>query len=99
MHARISVMGKAARSKLSTTLAAENYQFLVALVEKGEAASLAEAVDEAVAQLRRSENRRRLAKATSAYFESLSPEELSEESSLANSMHKAAGAADFDREL
>jgi CHAT domain-containing protein len=99
MHARISVMGKASRSKLSTTVAAENYQFLVALVEKGEAASLAEAVDEAVAQLRRSENRRRLAKATSAYFESLSPEELSEESSLANSMHKAAGAVDFDREL
>jgi hypothetical protein len=38
-------MGKAARSKLSTTVAAENYQFLVALVEKGKAASLAEAVD------------------------------------------------------
>lgn len=92
-------MGKAARAKLSTTVAAENYRFLVTLVEKGEAASLAEAVDEAVEHLRRSENRRRLAKATSEYFESLSPEELSEETSLANSMHKAAAGVDFDREL
>jgi len=92
-------MGKAARSKLSTTVAAENYQFLVALVEKGKAASLAEAVDEAVEQLRRSENRRQLAKATSEYFDSLSPEELSEETSLATSLHKTAEALDFDREL
>jgi hypothetical protein len=92
-------MGKAARSKLSTTVAAENYQFLVTLVEKGEAASLAEAVDEAVEHLRRSENRRRLAKATSEYFDSLSPEDLSEETSMATSLHKAAEAVDFDREL
>ena len=95
----MTVMGKAARAKLSTTVAAENYTFLVTLVEKGQVASLAEAVDEAVAQLRRSENRRQLAKATTEYFESLSSEELSEETALANSMHKAAGAMDFDREL
>ena len=54
---------------------------------------------EAVAQLRRSENRRRLAKATSDYFDSLSSEELVEEKSLAASMHKAAQGVDFDREL
>jgi hypothetical protein len=95
----MSGMGKAARSKLSTTVAAENYQFLVTLVEKGEAASLAEAVDEAVEHLRRSENRRRLAKATSEYFESLTPEEVSEETALATSLHKAAGSVNFDREL
>jgi hypothetical protein len=95
----MSDMAKAARTKLSTTVAPENYQFLIALVEKGEAASLAEAVDEAVAQLRRSENRRRLAKATSDYFDSLSSEELVEEKSLAASMHKAAQGVDFDREL
>lgn len=92
-------MGKSARTKLSTTVAAENYRFLVTLVEKGEAASLAEAVDGAVEHLRRSENRRRLAKATSEYFEYQSPEELSEETSLATSLHRAAEAVDFDRDL
>jgi hypothetical protein len=40
-----------------------------------------------------------LAKATSEYFDSLSPEELSEETSLATSLHKTAEALDFDREL
>jgi hypothetical protein len=92
-------MNRAGRAKLSTTVAVENYQFLVALVKKGAAASLAEAVDEAVEHLRRSENRRRLAKATSEYFDSLTPEELGEERSLATSLHKAAKGVDFDREL
>ena len=92
-------MSKTGRAKLSTTVAAENYQFLVALVKRGEAASLAEAVDEAVEHLRRSENRRKLAKATSEYFDSLSSEELAEERSLAASLHEAAKGVDFDREL
>lgn len=95
----MSSVPKLVRSKLSTTVAAENYQFLIRLVKQGEAASLAEAVDEAISQLRRSSNRQRLAKATSDYFDGLSAEELSEESSLAADMHQAAGAVDFDREL
>jgi len=91
-------MSKAARAKLSTTVAAENYQYLTALVRTGKAKSLAEAVDEAVEQFRRIENRRRLARATSEYFESLTSEELADEQSLAESMSNATAGIDFDRE-
>lgn len=86
------------RAKLSTTLSHDNYQYLTALVRSGKASSLAEAIDEAVENLRRSENRRRLARATAEYFDALSPEAVAEESSLAESLHDAAGGIDFDRE-
>ena len=89
---------KTARAKLSTTLAPENYNYLTALVRSGRASSLAEAVDEAVENLRRSENRRRLARATAEYFDALSPEAVAEESSLAESLHDAARGIDFDRQ-
>jgi hypothetical protein len=88
---------KASRAKLSTTVAPENYHYLAALVKSGKANSLAEAVDEAVEHLRRSENRRRLARATAEYFESLSPEALAEEASLVESMGMATKGIDFDR--
>jgi hypothetical protein len=91
-------MAKTARAKLSTTVAPENYRFLTALVKNGKAGSLAEAVDEVVEQFRRIENRRRLATATSAYFESLTPEELADDQSLGESMSKAAAGMNFDRE-
>ncbi len=92
-------MNKAARAKISTTVAPENYRFLTALVKAGKARNLAEAVDEAVENLRRTQNRRRLAQATSAYFDSLTPEELAEEAATASSLHKAAKKIDFDNEL
>ena len=89
---------KAARAKLSTTVAPENYRYLTSLVKSGKVESLAEAVDEAVENMRRSENRRRLARATTEYFESLSSEARGEESALAESLHEAATGIDFDRE-
>jgi hypothetical protein len=89
---------KAARAKLSTTVAPENYKFLETLVESGKASSLAEAVDNAVAHLRRVQNRRGLAAATTAYFDSLSPEAVAEENALAESLHHAARGIDFDLE-
>lgn len=92
-------MNKAARAKISTTLAPENYRFLTALVKAGKARNLAEAVDEAVENLRRTQNRRRLAAATSAYFDALTPQELAEEEALASSLHQAAKKIDFDNEL
>jgi len=92
-------MSKAGRAKLSTTIAEENYRFLTTLVKSGKAESLAEAVDEVVEDFRKNENRRRLAKATSEYFDSLSSEELREERSLTASMHDMAKRIDFDREL
>jgi Arc/MetJ-type ribon-helix-helix transcriptional regulator len=92
-------MSRAGRSKLSTTISAENYRFLTSLVKSGKAESLAEAVDEAVENFRKSENRRRLAQATSEYFDALSPKELAEERSLAAAMHEMAKPIDFDNEL
>jgi hypothetical protein len=86
------------RAKLSTTLAPENYRYLAQMVKSGKAASLAEAVDEAVESLRRIENRRRLAQATAAYFESLSDEAMAEENSLSQSLSDAAKNIDFDHE-
>jgi hypothetical protein len=89
---------KPARAKLSTTVAPENYRYLAALVKSGRASSLAEAVDEAIENLRRAQNRHRLSQATAEYFDSLSPDALAEESSLAESLHEAANGIDFDRE-
>jgi hypothetical protein len=49
-------------------------------------------------QYKQAENRRRLSEATSDYFESLTAEELSEESSIAQSLSKAAAGIDFELE-
>jgi hypothetical protein len=92
-------MLKPARAKLSTTVAAENFEYLSGLVKHGKASSLAEAVDEAIEHMRRTENRRRLARATAQYFDSLSAEALSEERSIAESLRDAATGIDFDRDL
>ena len=87
-----------ARAKLSTTVAPENYEYLTQIVKSGKAASVAEVVDQAIENLRRAQNRRRLARATAEYFDSLSPDALAEESSLADSLGDAAAGIDFDRE-
>lgn len=89
---------KSVRAKLSTTVSAETYNYLSELVESGRVQNLAQAVDEAVEQMRKAENRRRLAQATAGYYVSLSSEEAAEESTLADSMHSAAGKINFDRE-
>jgi hypothetical protein len=86
------------RIKLSTTVAAENFTFLESLVSAGRAESIAEAVDLAIARLRRIENRARLESATVAYFESLTPQAQREEQSLARQLHLSAKGLDFDRE-
>lgn len=92
-------MNRAGRAKLSTTVAAENYQFLANLVKAGKVSSLAEAVDEAIENLRKRENRRRLAAATAEYFESLSPAAIAEENALADAMARGAEGIDFDNEV
>ena len=99
MSDKIGDMRKAARAKISTTVAPENYRFLTALVKTGKARNMAEAVDEAVENLRRTQNRQRLAQATSAYFDALTPEELAEEEALATSLHNATKNIDFENEL
>jgi hypothetical protein len=84
--------------KLSTTVAAENFIFLESMVSTGRTESIAEAVDLAIARLRRVENRARLEAATAAYFGGLSPEAQAEEQSLAEHLHLSTASLDVDLE-
>jgi hypothetical protein len=86
------------RSKLSTTVASENFTFLEGLVRTGRTSSMAEAVDLAIERLRVTENRGRLERATAAYFDGLSPENRAEEEMLARHLHASGGGIDFDAE-
>ena len=95
----MSASPKMIREKLSTTVSAETYRFLQEMVDQGEVANLAEAVDAVVDRIRRLENRRRLANATARYFEQLPPKATAEEHALAEDLSAAAGAIDFDREI
>ena len=90
---------KASRAKLSTTVAPENFEYLNSLVRSGQAASVAEAVDEAIEHLRRSENRRRLAAATADYYAALPPEAIEEDRVIVGSLRRSGKKVDFDREL
>jgi Arc/MetJ-type ribon-helix-helix transcriptional regulator len=92
------VATKVARAKLSTTVSPETFDYLTKLVESGKVRNLAEAVDEAVEQMRMRENRRRLAHATTEYYESLPGDGIAEEHALAESMRIAARKVNFNRE-
>lgn len=86
------------RMKLSTTVAAENFTFLENMVRTGRTDSIAEAVDMAIARLRRLENRARLEAATAEYFAGLSTKAEAEERKLASVLHSSAASLDFDLE-
>lgn len=70
------------RRKLSTTISPETHDYLEAMVRAGRAVTIAEAVDLAVARARRAENRARLERDTSAYFEGLPARAAREEAHL-----------------
>jgi hypothetical protein len=86
------------RQKISTTIAPENQAFLKSLIKRGQAATLAEAVDRSIAVARRAESRRRLEAATVAYYASLSGEALDEEKKLELAAGSASSLVDFDGE-
>ncbi len=86
------------RRKISTTVAPETHAFLEALVRRGKAANLAEAVDRAVASARRAESRRRLDSATAAYYDSLSGKSLRAEKRLEQAVSNASSKVNFDGE-
>jgi hypothetical protein len=94
-----TAQAKAARAKLSTTVAQETLEFLQSKVASGQAANLAEAVDTSIRRVRQLENRRRLAVATARYFDELEPQAAREESSIAQHLASAASGIDFDHEL
>jgi ribosomal protein S12 methylthiotransferase accessory factor YcaO len=86
------------RPKISTTIAPENRAFLNSLIKRGKAANLAEAVDSLIEEARRAERRKRLADATSAFYDSLSGAALKEERKLELAVGSAASRVDFDAE-
>ena len=87
------------RTKLSTTVAPDNYAFLERQVKSGAAANLADALDRSIAKVRQLENRSRLARATAQYFDQMNPEHAREEEALGRDMASAGTSVDFDHEL
>jgi len=85
------------RHKISTTISPQSAEYLQSLINGGEAANLAEAVDLAIDRLRSQENRERLAADTAAYFERMSEEEAAEERRLEAALAQSAMGIDFDR--
>ena len=83
------------RKKISTTISPEGYAFLRGLIRSGKAQNLAQAVDLTVEEVRALENRRKLAQATSDYFNNLTDEEIQEENELGAAI-SASSAIDID---
>jgi RNA polymerase-interacting CarD/CdnL/TRCF family regulator len=71
------------RLKLSTTVSPEGYAVLRDRIRSGKVRNLAQAVDLVVRELRRVENKRKLAHATAQYYETASEAAIDEENALA----------------
>lgn len=71
------------RVRVSTTIAPEAYETLERMIASGRARTLAQAIDVALEEVRRDENRARLEKMMSAYYENGSPEATDEENEIA----------------
>ncbi|MFQ5663069.1 MAG: hypothetical protein ACE5HL_04495 [Terriglobia bacterium] len=84
------------REKLSTTIAPESYAYLRSLIKARKARNLAEALDWALARLRRLDNRARLERDTAAYFARLSAKAAADESRLEAALDQVADEVDFD---
>ena len=80
------------RQKISTTIAPETLEYLERLIAKGEAGTLAVAMDAAIGKLLAYENRERLAGDTAAYFAHMTEEEAEEERRLEAALDQSAGS-------
>jgi hemerythrin superfamily protein len=67
---------------VSTTISPESYAFLRGLIRSGKAENLAQALDLVLDEIRRADNRERLERATAAYYDNLTAEEIQEENEL-----------------
>ena len=85
------------RQKISTTISSATLSYLEDLIRRGEARTLAEAIDLAIRQLLIYENRERLANDTAAYFASKTDEEAEEERRLEAALSQSAAGIDFDQ--
>ena len=84
------------REKISTTISSDTLSHLERLIEKGEARTLADAIDLAVQRLLVYENRERLANDTAAYFDNMTDEEIAEEQKLEAALSQSAAGINFD---
>lgn len=71
--------GSAGRQKISTTISRQSLSYLQNMIESGQAKNLAEAIDMAVRMLWEEDWRRDMDAKVSAYYDSLSDEEVEEE--------------------
>jgi len=85
------------RKKLSTTIGANNYDYLRRMVKAGKAESVGAAVDKAVETARRVDNRVTLERQTAAYFKGLSAKAAAEENNLEDALSAASQEMDFDQ--
>ena len=85
------------RQKISTTISSDTLFFLEDSIKRGEARTLAEAIDLAVRQLLVYQNRERLANDTAAYFANMTDEEAEEERRLEAALSQSAAGIDFDQ--
>jgi hypothetical protein len=84
------------RKKISISIASENVRFLHAMIKRGEADSLSEALDQVVLVARRAEARQKLEAETEAYYATMSDEEIAEENRLGAALSFAASQVNFD---
>lgn len=84
------------RKKLSTTISSDSYSYIERQIASGQASSVAEVVDRALERVRRLENRLRLERDTSAYFNSLSPGAAREEAALGAALGRMVDEVDLD---
>jgi hypothetical protein len=94
----MAILARTSRQKISTTIAPQSLAYLEALIDKGEAATLADAIDLSLERLFAYQNRERLAADTAAYYERLSPKEEEAETELAAALAKSPRGIDVDRE-
>jgi len=85
------------RQKISTTVSPKTLAYLEELIGKGEARTLAEALDLAIERLLAYENRERLANDTEAYFANLSDSEVAAERRLEDALTQTTAGIDFDQ--
>jgi hypothetical protein len=85
------------RQKISTTISPRTFDYLEGLIQRGEARTLAEALDLAIERLLVYENRDRLADDTAAYFANMTGPEAAEEQRLEAVLSQTSEGIDFDQ--
>jgi hypothetical protein len=94
----MATLAKASRQKISTTISPRSLAYLEALIDKGEADTLADSIDLSLERLFAYQNRERLAADTAAYYDRMSPKEEKEDAELATALARSARGIDVDRE-